>query len=262
MKSPILISILAIAIFSLAATVPEDTTTEVDFISSEEAGRNRRGVAFNDNTFPRMFSGPINKITWMYNWGSDLCGSADRKAGLPIENVPMLHSDKADHAGVWAENVKRCANYGDGIGIVHVLAMNEPDMCIQNAGGSCMSLDATLSAWRAHMDPPPQLRRQNETRLPRRHKPRPQQRRPRLLAQFPQPLLRLQGRPVWITEFGFSSGQEGNQEDRKGFLKEVMPWLDAQKDVHRYAYQYAGPGFLVNNEGTGLSSLGQIFVFG
>lgn len=40
------------------------------------------------------------------------------------------------------------------------------------------------------------------------------------------------GRPIWITEFK-PSGTDG---EIRRFLDEVIPWLDASKDIHRYAY--------------------------
>jgi hypothetical protein len=66
------------------------------------------------------------------------------------------------------------------------------------------------------------------------------------------------GRPVWITEFALTSGSD---EQKKTFMAEALPWLDSQKDVHRYAYHMATPGVLVNYEGNGLSKLGQQYAY-
>ena len=41
------------------------------------------------------------------------------------------------------------------------------------------------------------------------------------------------GRPIWITEFG----PQGSEQEIQRFLREVLPWLDSQPDVHRYAMQ-------------------------
>lgn len=69
-----------------------------------------------------------------------------------------------------------------------------------------------------------------------------------------------QGRPIWITEFGVQESEGA----AKGFLEEVMPWLDGSADVHRYAYFMAtvGEGFLINDNGDGLSDLGKAYQLG
>jgi hypothetical protein len=66
------------------------------------------------------------------------------------------------------------------------------------------------------------------------------------------------GRPVWITEFGLTSGSEAEKE---AFLKVALPWLDAQKDMRRYAYHMAAKGILINGYGTGLSDLGNVYTY-
>lgn len=61
---------------------------------------------------------------------------------------------------------------------------------------------------------------------------------------------------VWITEF---ASVDGSEEDKIWFLKQVLPWLDQQDFVFRYAYHYAKDGILVAPGGQGLSKLGQIY---
>lgn len=41
-----------------------------------------------------------------------------------------------------------------------------------------------------------------------------------------------QNRPIWITEFRPS----GNDAEVKKFLDEVLPWMDKNDAIHRYAY--------------------------
>jgi hypothetical protein len=46
--------------------------------------------------------GANNKIGWMYNWDSNLCGGAAHDhTGTWLEYMPMLHSDTPDHTGQW-----------------------------------------------------------------------------------------------------------------------------------------------------------------
>ena len=58
--------------------------------------------------------------------------------------------------------------------------------------------------------------------------------------------------PVWITEFQCY----GTDAQQVTFLQEVLPWLDSQSYVQRYAYFGAFPEHLVNLGGTALSDIG------
>jgi hypothetical protein len=64
-------------------------------------------------------------------------------------------------------------------------------------------------------------------------------------------------KPVWITEFGVT---EGNADE---FLKQVLPWLDAQPWIERYAYHMVAPTtdikYLISADGNSLSSTGQVY---
>ncbi|KAI9650547.1 hypothetical protein NHQ30_000564 [Ciborinia camelliae] len=62
--------------------------------------------------------------------------------------------------------------------------------------------------------------------------------------------------PIWITEFQCY----GTDAQQAQFLNAVLPWLDAQSWVERYAYFGVFPGFLLDAAGTGLSSSGQAYV--
>ena len=68
-----------------------------------------------------------------------------------------------------------------------------------------------------------------------------------------------QGRPIWVTEFHAS----GSDDEVRRFLDDVMPWMDASDDVHRYAYFMARPGdgLLVSGDGNGLSAIGKEYNF-
>ncbi len=58
--------------------------------------------------------------------------------------------------------------------------------------------------------------------------------------------------PIWITEFQCY----GTDAEQVTFLQTVIPWLDAQSYVARYAYFGAFPELLVNADSTGLSDIG------
>jgi hypothetical protein len=64
-------------------------------------------------------------------------------------------------------------------------------------------------------------------------------------------------KPVWVTEFGVT---EGNAAE---FLKQVLPWLDSQDWIERYAYHMVAPvtdqQYLISANGQDLSPTGQVY---
>ncbi len=60
---------------------------------------------------------------------------------------------------------------------------------------------------------------------------------------------------VWITEFGAT----GTDAEVESFLQTVLPWLDSQPMITRYAYFMCGTaaGQLVS--GTSQSAIGQVY---
>lgn len=63
------------------------------------------------------------------------------------------------------------------------------------------------------------------------------------------------GMPIWVTEFQCY----GTNAEQVSFLQKVLPWMDAQDYVQRYAYFGVFPDFLVNSNGTGLSDVGEAY---
>jgi hypothetical protein len=62
------------------------------------------------------------------------------------------------------------------------------------------------------------------------------------------------GKPVWLTEFGAS----GSSDEQITFLETVMPWMDEQDQIERYAYFMVAVENLIST-GTTLSQLGTTF---
>jgi hypothetical protein len=63
------------------------------------------------------------------------------------------------------------------------------------------------------------------------------------------------GKPIWVTEFMLQDS-EANQI---AWLKQVLPWLDGQAWIGRYAYFGVFEDFLINGAGTGLSNIGKTY---
>ena len=60
---------------------------------------------------------------------------------------------------------------------------------------------------------------------------------------------------LWLTEFGAS----GSADEQNTFLQTVLPWMDEQDYIERYAYFMVTPGNLIST-GTSLSTLGSTYV--
>jgi hypothetical protein len=63
-------------------------------------------------------------------------------------------------------------------------------------------------------------------------------------------------KPIWITEYQCY----GTDAEQAAFLQTVIPWLDAQSYVARYAYFGIFPNYLLDAAGTGLSLAGQAYI--
>ncbi|PYH90339.1 hypothetical protein BO71DRAFT_402274 [Aspergillus ellipticus CBS 707.79] len=65
---------------------------------------------------------------------------------------------------------------------------------------------------------------------------------------------------TWITEFALTSDMSAGGDTSAGakFLDEVIPWLDAQSGVGRYAYYMCADGYLLSGES--LSESGKSYV--
>jgi len=69
------------------------------------------------------------------------------------------------------------------------------------------------------------------------------------------------GKPIWVTEFGLTNDCgdpvcDYSDADLQSFLMQVMPWMDSQPDVGKYAYFMNAPGILLNAAGDALSGAG------
>ena len=63
------------------------------------------------------------------------------------------------------------------------------------------------------------------------------------------------GRPIWVTEFML----QDSEASQIAWLKEVLPWMDAQSWIQRYSYFGVFEDFLINGAGSGLSNIGMAY---
>lgn len=221
----------------------------------------KRGIAYNSPSLAKLL---IGKSQWAYNWGSVNGGLASG-----VEYLPMLWSAGSEKTTTWVKD----ATAGIAAGATALLGFNEPDHteqanmspqaaatayktyitdnfagkaklispAVTNGGGSMgltwlssfMSLctDCKIDAVAIHWYDSSSN-----------------------VAYFKQHILDAHtqsGLPVYLTEFGTTDGND------QAFLAAVLPWLDAQDYVQKYAYFMASDGKLIS--GTGLSAAGNTY---
>ncbi|KAH7078651.1 hypothetical protein BKA63DRAFT_248603 [Paraphoma chrysanthemicola] len=266
----------AICLAILTTTTATPLTNRAPPPEKPDPGNRRRGVAFNNPAYVKYFSQFSNShIKWAYNWAGD---SPD----VGLEFIPMLWSNRNEHTSGWFANVRKAC------GVIvqnptHLLGFNEPDMCAHGAGGSCMSVTDAVRTWRTHMDPTKDYKDLIYLGSPAVTNSGDPDKGLNWLREFLKQCSGCKidficihwyseasatqyfkqhvtaaralagGRPIWITEFSAT----GTESQVKKFMDEVIPWLDEQPDVHRYAYFMAAPGLLVNPLGNGLSEVGR-----
>jgi len=201
-------------------------------------------------------------VSWGYNWGYPANGLSGR-----FEYLPMLWGNptgNTQYVSAWTAEAQSAYSQGSS----HLLSFNEPDIngispqdaakayitymnpyashyqlgapAVTNGGGTTGLgwLQSFLNACngQCHIDFVPIHWYNEHTQV----------------QDFVSHLQQAQniagGRPIWLTEFegtcGGNSCADGLQAQ---FLRTVLPWLDSQAWIARYAYFGVFNGLLVNN---------------
>jgi hypothetical protein len=237
------------------------------------ASSGKRGLCFNDASLTNLFKTSGSKVTWAYDWAQ----TAGSGISTSLVYIPMLWSNKADRINSWTGN----ANAAIAAGADTLLGFNEPDLSTQ----ANMDVGTAVSAWKQYMQPFAGKVKLAAPAVTNGGAPLG-------LTYLKSFISACDGctidvcpihwydsatniayfknyvadayaacgnKPIWITEFG-ASGSEAQIET---FLNTVLPWLDSNDQVQRYAYFFAGAStdgtYLVNSAGTGLSNIGQLY---
>jgi hypothetical protein len=260
-------------------TKTTSTATPTPTVSTGE-----RGLAFNDPALTDYFSlsGQGSKVTWAYNWASDPyypSGYTPNSYNGVLIYVPMLWSAASDLTSIWNNNV---ANDIATHETDSVLAFNEPDEC--GSGQSCMNVSYAVSQYQQWIQPyagkvllgAPAVTNGVGSGIGINYMEQ-------FIANctgctvdfipihwygsvtdtagfktYVKSYWTTFAKPVWITEFGTTSGTEAQIV---AFLKNVLPWLDQQTYVKRYAYfmdRAAGSPYLLNTNDS-LTEIGTVF---
>jgi hypothetical protein len=235
------------------------------FTVGSTSAQGKRGLNYNNATWANYFQG-YPQITWGYNWGWPSNGLSSS-----FEFVPMLWGLPSGADPDWTTAASAAQ---------HVLGYNEPDLTSQ---ANIIPSDGA-NGWKTYFDPLPanlQLGAPAVTNSGYGVLPYqglgwldsflgdcngckidfvPVHWYDNATAEVFQNYLiechtRAQNRPIWITEFML----QDSEASQIAWLKEVMPWMDAQPWIQRYSYFGVFEDFLINGAGNGLSNIGQVY---
>lgn len=240
-----------------------DSRTPSKAVASKKA---KRGIAYNDIAKLSAFTSS-SKVSWAYNWGSSTPAIPNN-----VEFVPMLWGT-GSHAAGWKENADKAIASGS----THLLAFNEPDLGQQ----SSLSVGDAAAGYQNLMQPYAGKVKLGSPAVTNGGSPMGLTYLQNFITacsgctidfiaihwynggsadDFKNYVTKAHiaggGRPVWITEFE----GPGDAQQQQKFLKEVLPWLDNQDYVERYAYFMASDGNLISS-GTSPSAVGQAYAF-
>ncbi|GAA5839774.1 hypothetical protein JCM9279_005165 [Rhodotorula babjevae] len=242
-----------------ATTTTRSTTTSASTPSSTTS--TKKGIGYNDAALTKILA-----ISWAYNWGQLPEGTLSPG----VEYVPMLWND---NAGDWFVNAQKAIDNGSK----YLLAFNEPDL----VGQADMTIAAVVAGWQKYMSPfkgkaklvSPAVTNGGAP-LGRDYLASFFEACPTCLAETDAIALHWYdaawnigyftnyleeayarfGKPIWLTEFAGS----GTVAEQQAFFATVLPWMEKQPFIERYAGFGDFVGTYVNSDAS-LTPLGQAY---
>lgn len=237
--------------------------------SSTSSSGKKRGLAYNDASLLSGFVSTDSQVDWCYNWASS---SATTPSSL--EYVPLLWGTQDEFTSVWAKN----ADAALAAGSTHLMGFNEPDLSTQ----ANLGVDAAVAGYMQYMQPYASKAKLGAPAVTNGGAPMGLTYLSNFMnateaaggtvdfcsihwydsatniAYFKNYMQEAtnacNGKPIWLTEFGAS----GSADEQNTFLETVLPWMDEQSYIERYAYFMVEAGNLIST-GTTLSTLGNTF---
>ncbi|KAG0648142.1 hypothetical protein D0Z07_6002 [Hyphodiscus hymeniophilus] len=249
---------------TLATSASTSAPAPVSTVTSDSS--KKRGLAYNDAGLLSGFLSGNSLVSWAYNWASS---TASIPSGL--EFVPILWSTEDSFTSVWNANAA---------GASHLMSFNEPDF----SGQANMNVSAAVDGYMEYLQP--YVEKGVSVGTPAVTNGGA----PMGLTYLGNFISGLSdaggsydfcsihwydsatnidyfksymqqasttcgaGKKLWITEFGVT----GSDDEQNTFLQTVLPWLDEQDYVERYAFFMVAPGNLISS-GTSLSTLGSTY---
>ncbi|OJD18988.1 hypothetical protein AJ78_01016 [Emergomyces pasteurianus Ep9510] len=261
-----MVSFKSLLVSNLLASVVSCSPIAESEATAAPTTSGKRGLAYNNPHLLPAFSQNGEIFSWSYNWAARSGGNA-----LGIEFVPMLWGPRA--FGSWKSDAEASIKAGSK----NLLAFNEPDILEQ----ANMSPEAAADAYQKYMNPFAGKARLGSPAVSNGGPPMGLSWMEKFLhacggkckvdflvihwyndagavADFKahvEAAISLAKKygigKVWITEFAGL----GDEMAQVKFVKEVIPWLDSNPGVERYAY------FFVDKlvKGHSLSSVGKAY---
>ncbi|UNI19332.1 hypothetical protein JDV02_005522 [Purpureocillium takamizusanense] len=237
--------------------------------SSKSSLTSKRGIAYNDPGMANIFGGTCKACSWAYNWGSNP-GSLNKNLNF----IPTLWGDRPAFTANWdADAEKAIAN-----GAKALFSFNECD----NGGQANMPPTTAAAAHAKYMSKyagrvpigAPSITNSGNphegvewlkefmaacdgsSKCPvdfcNVHWYSPAEYADTLFTHLEAAHKACGGRPLWLTEFAPTAGDEGS------FLKKVIPKLESLDYLHGYSYFMVANDKLMSSA-TSLSSPGQVY---
>ncbi|GAA6053905.1 hypothetical protein JCM3770_005326 [Rhodotorula araucariae] len=251
---------------SHTTTVAASTSIPAASPSSGSSGTSsgassKKGVGYNDVNLTKNLA-----ISWAYNWGQKPDGMLD--AG--VEFVPMLWDD---NAGDWMTNAQNAIESGSS----HLLGFNEPDL----PGQADMPVSEAVAAWKKYMSPFYGRAKLVSPAVTNGGYPLGRDYLASFFDSCPECLAETEAialhwydgafnvdyfknylteayerfkKPIWVTEFAGS----GSVAEQQKFFQAVLPWMEGQPWIERYAGFGDFVGTYVNADSS-LTTLGRAY---
>jgi hypothetical protein len=236
---------------------------------------------------PFSLSGQGSQVSWAYDWFYAPCttpGVNDCNFNPALEFIPLLYNIDPNLLSQWPTAAQIAIDNGS----TALMSFNEPDFCI--SGSACLNVSTAVSYHQQYLQPfagkaligAPAITNSAGTDA----NPMGLQYLQYFLgnctgcdidfinlhwysnkyagASYFEYYINsaravAAGRPIWITEFGLDNEFGYTDAELQAFLQTVMPWLDQQPDVARYAYFMDAPGILIDTAGDAISGTGIVY---
>jgi hypothetical protein len=235
---------------------------------------------------PFSLAGQNSQVSWAYDWYYAPCNSGTTGCNFnpALEFVPLLYNNDPALLAAWPAAAQLAINNGASA----LMSFNEPDYC--SSGSACMSVSTAVHYHQQYMQPfagkaligAPAITNSASTDASpsglkylqyflgnctscqidfiNLHWYSNKYAGASALESYINSARRVAaGRPIWITEFGLDSEFSYTDAELQGFLQKVMPWMDQQPDIARYAYFMDAPGILIDAAGHGISGTGMVY---
>ena len=242
----------------------------------------KRGLCYNDalTTTRYSLSGQNSQVSWAYNWNYKEWSSNLNSA---LQYIPTLWSNDPSLTAPWPTAAQAAINNGAKA----LFSFNEPDGCW--SGSACMNLSSSVAAYKKYMQPfagkallgAPAVTNAASSGTNYMgldylqyfmgnctgchidfiniHWYSNKWAGINYLMSHVQAARKVAGgRPIWITEYALDNTVSYTDAELYAFMNSSMSWLDAQSDVHGYAYFMNAANILVNSDNS-LNTAGKLF---